>query len=128
MIVGSFIAGSTPIGGGVVAFPLSVLYLKFNALEARDSAVMVQATGMNAASFLLFYAKPGLLDSQFIIINVIVGAWGVLLGLAAKACLLSSPPRAPVHPSMFPSACGPLPSISCGCSCELSFLFDQFSP
>ena len=32
---GSFVAGSTPLGGGVIAFPVSVLFLRFTGGESR---------------------------------------------------------------------------------------------
>ena len=42
MVLGSFIAGSTPLGGGIVAFPVSVLVLQFTSSESRDASVLVQ--------------------------------------------------------------------------------------
>ena len=43
MVAGSLIAGSTPLGGGVVAFPVSVLVLKLSAKEGRDFACLIQS-------------------------------------------------------------------------------------
>jgi uncharacterized membrane protein YfcA len=81
MVLGSFIAGSTPLGGGVVAFPVSVLVLEFTPTESRDASLLVQSVGMNAAAFLLFITKRDLLHSGFIIINILFGSLGMLFGL-----------------------------------------------
>jgi len=82
MVFGSFLAGATPIGGGVVAYPISVLILDFTSAESRDAAVLVQSVSLTAASFLLIVTKTDLLDSRFIIINVIFGNVGMLLGVS----------------------------------------------
>jgi len=85
MIFGSFVAGSTPLGGGVVAFPVSVLVLKFTAEESRDTSVLVQAVGMTAASFLLFLTKRQLLHGHIMSVSCFGGVLGVLLGLWLQA-------------------------------------------
>ena len=61
MVLGSMIAGSTPLGGGVVAFPVSVLVLGFSPDQGRDFCLLIQSVGMTAASFLIFYKKRFLL-------------------------------------------------------------------
>jgi len=61
MVLGSMIAGSTPLGGGVVAFPVSVLVLGFSPDQGRDFSLLIQSVGMTAASFLIFYKKRFLL-------------------------------------------------------------------
>ena len=61
MIFGSMIAGSTPLGGGVVAFPVTVLVLGFSPSQGRDFSLMIQSVGMSAASFLIFTEKGDLL-------------------------------------------------------------------
>ena len=58
MIFGSLIAGSTPLGGGVVAFPVSVLSIGFNPAQGRDFSLMIQSCGMTAASFLVLLTRP----------------------------------------------------------------------
>lgn len=82
MVFGSFIAGSTPLGGGVVAFPVSVLVLKFTSQESRDASILVQAVGMNAAAYLLLATKRELLDFELIIVNIVAGTLGMLAGCA----------------------------------------------
>lgn len=61
MIFGSMIAGSTPLGGGVVAFPISVLVIGFSPSQGRDFSLMIQSIGMTSASFLIAVNKPDLL-------------------------------------------------------------------
>ncbi|GFH46492.1 hypothetical protein CTEN210_02969 [Chaetoceros tenuissimus] len=51
MILGSLIAGATPLGGGVVAFPISVLVLAFDPKQGRDFALGIQSIGMSCASY-----------------------------------------------------------------------------
>lgn len=76
MVLGSFLAGSTPLGGGVVAFPIAVLVLNFDAEESRDAAILVQAVGMNAAAFLLAATKLELLDARLILVSSVGGTIG----------------------------------------------------
>jgi uncharacterized membrane protein YfcA len=85
MTLGSFIAGATPLGGGVVAFPLAVLVFNLTSAESRDVSVLVQAVGMNGAAYLLYISKPELLHAQSIVVNTIFGSIGVLFALAYPA-------------------------------------------
>jgi len=64
MIFGSMIAGSTPLGGGVVAFPVTVLILSFTPSQGRDFSLLIQSVGMTAASFLIFSEKEHLLNGE----------------------------------------------------------------
>nr|VFJ54440.1 MAG: Uncharacterized membrane protein YfcA [Candidatus Kentron sp. DK] len=50
MAAGSFIAGSTSMGGGAVAFPVMTLVFDISPSVARDFSLMVQSVGMMAAS------------------------------------------------------------------------------
>ena len=43
MIFGSLVAGSTPVGGGAVAFPVMVLFIKLSAEDGRDFSLMIQS-------------------------------------------------------------------------------------
>lgn len=49
MVLGSLVAGSTPMGGGTVAFPILVLLFKQQASNARNFALIIQALGMTSA-------------------------------------------------------------------------------
>lgn len=81
MMLGSLIAGSTPLGGGVVAFPVAVLALGLSPSMGRDFTVLIQTVGMNAAAYLLMLRKPHLLDFTLISAFVVIGTPGVLIGL-----------------------------------------------
>ena len=50
MIFGSFVAGSTPQGGGAVAFPVFTKVLEVPADVARSFSLSIQTVGMTAAS------------------------------------------------------------------------------
>lgn len=82
MMAGSFIAGSTPLGGGVVGFPVAVLVLGFEGDQGRDFSVLIQCVGMNAAAFLTWYLKPGMVHGPMATYSVVTGTLGCILGLA----------------------------------------------
>lgn len=84
MALGSFVAGSTPLGGGVVAFPVSVLVLGLDSEESRDASILVQSVGMTAASFLLIVCKKGTLIPQIIYPSIVFGSLGVIIGLSIE--------------------------------------------
>jgi len=59
MAVGSYFAGSTPMGGGTVGFPVLVLMLGEPATLGRDFSLAVQSVGMtSAAIFILVNRRP----------------------------------------------------------------------
>lgn len=53
MIFGSFVAGSTPQGGGAVAFPVFTKLLGVTATDARTFSLAIQAIGMGTASAII---------------------------------------------------------------------------
>lgn len=53
MAAGSYVAGSTPMGGGTVGFPVLVLLLDLPATLGRDFSFAVQAVGMTSASIFI---------------------------------------------------------------------------
>jgi uncharacterized membrane protein YfcA len=56
---GSYVAGSTPMGGGTVGFPILVLLFKLPATLGRDFSFAVQSIGMTSASiFILSRRQP----------------------------------------------------------------------
>lgn len=84
MVFGSMIAGSTPLGGGVVAFPVSVLIIGFTPSQGRDFSLMIQSCGMTAASFLILVTRLNLLKDYgsllakticFNVLGLIAGAF-----------------------------------------------------
>jgi uncharacterized membrane protein YfcA len=60
MILGSVVAGSTPMGGGTVAFPILVLVFNQPASNARNFALIIQALGMTSAMLFIIGRKVAL--------------------------------------------------------------------
>ena len=59
MALGSYVAGSTPMGGGTVGFPVLVLLFDTPASLGRDFSFAVQSIGMTSASiFILGRRQP----------------------------------------------------------------------
>jgi uncharacterized membrane protein YfcA len=59
MALGSYAAGSTPMGGGTVGFPILVLLFDLPAQLGRDFSFAVQSIGMTSASiFILARRQP----------------------------------------------------------------------
>lgn len=50
MVLGAFVAGLTPEGGGAVAFPVLSVFLSIDRGLARDFSLMIQSIGMTSAS------------------------------------------------------------------------------
>lgn len=57
MVLGAFVAGLTPEGGGAVAFPVLSLFLEIERESARDFSLMIQAIGMTSASIWILSRK-----------------------------------------------------------------------
>lgn len=53
MVVGAFVAGLTPEGGGAVAFPVLSVFLDIDRVLARDFSLMIQSVGMTSASIFI---------------------------------------------------------------------------
>ena len=60
MIGGSFVAGSTPMGGGMVGFPTLVLVLDLPATLGRDFSFAVQSIGMTSATIFILCRRQEL--------------------------------------------------------------------
>ena len=59
MALGSYVAGSTPMGGGTIGFPILVLLFEFPASLGRDFSFAIQSIGMTSASiFILCRRQP----------------------------------------------------------------------
>lgn len=53
MVLGAFIAGLTPEGGGAVAFPVLSVFFSVDRVLARDFSLMIQSIGMTSASIFI---------------------------------------------------------------------------
>jgi uncharacterized membrane protein YfcA len=60
MAAGSYVAGSTPMGGGTVGFPVLVLLMDLPATLGRDFSFAVQAVGMTSASIYILCSRQPL--------------------------------------------------------------------
>ena len=77
MAIGSYAAGSTPMGGGTVGFPVLVLLFDMPASLGRDFSFAVQSIGMVSASIFILCRRQPL-------------AWAMLRG-ALLGSLLATP-------------------------------------
>jgi len=60
MALGSYVAGSTPMGGGTVGFPVLVLLLDLPATLGRDFSFAIQSVGMTSASIYILCKRQEL--------------------------------------------------------------------
>ncbi len=81
MAVGSYFAGSTPMGGGTVGFPVLVLLFDEPARMGRDFSFAIQSIGMVSASVLIFCMRQQL-ETRLLKWSLIGSAIGTPLGLA----------------------------------------------
>ena len=77
MALGSYVAGSTPMGGGTVGFPVLVLLFEMPATLGRDFSFAVQSIGMTSASIFILARRQAL-------------AWSMLKG-AMTGSLIGTP-------------------------------------
>ncbi len=77
MAIGSYAAGSTPMGGGTVGFPVLVLFFDLPASLGRDFSFAVQSIGMVSASIFILARRQPL-------------AWPILKG-AALGTVIGTP-------------------------------------
>ncbi len=74
MALGSYAAGSTPMGGGTIGFPILVLLFDQPAQLGRDFSFAVQSIGMTSASILILARRQPL-------------AWAMLKGAMAGSVI-----------------------------------------
>lgn len=96
MVFGSFVAGSTPQGGGAVAFPVFTKALSVPAETARSFSLCIQAIGMTSAS-LAIIAGGRTVAWRAIALAAPSGIIGLILTL-----LLLGDSSAPFWPSSLP--------------------------
>lgn len=80
MLFGSFVAGSTSVGGGAVAFPVFTKVLEIPSSTALIFSLAIQSIGMVAASILIFANRIPVVLSV-ISRSVLCGGLGVVVGL-----------------------------------------------
>jgi uncharacterized membrane protein YfcA len=79
MALGSYVAGSTPMGGGTVAFPVLVLVFDLPASLGRNFGLCVQSIGMTSATiFILCRRSP--IEKRLLRWSVIGSALGLVFG------------------------------------------------
>lgn len=88
MAFGSYVAGSTPMGGGTVGFPILVLLFHEPATLGRDFSFAVQSIGMTSASIYILSTRQKL---EWVLLRwALVGSLlGTPLGIVFLAPLVS---------------------------------------
>ena len=84
MALGSYFAGSTPMGGGTVGFPVLVLAFGEPAAMGRDFSLAIQSIGMTSASILIFCTRQPL-EWRMLRWALVGATIGTPLGLAFVA-------------------------------------------
>jgi uncharacterized membrane protein YfcA len=96
MVFGSIVAGSTPQGGGAIAFPVFTKVLDIPTEIARTFSLSIQAIGMTAASLsIIINRRP--VEWRTVLITSVSAIFGFLL-----VGYLASNSEAPFRPSLFP--------------------------
>ncbi len=84
MAIGSYFAGSTPMGGGTIGFPVLVLLFHEPASMGRDFSMAIQSIGMVSASILIFCLRAPL-EWRMLRWAILGATFGMPLGLAFVA-------------------------------------------
>jgi uncharacterized membrane protein YfcA len=82
MVLGSLVAGSTPIGGGGVAFPFLVLLFGAPHDSARDFGLTIQSLGMTSAMIFILCRRVSI-QGRLLVWSIIGSAGGMLFGTFA---------------------------------------------
>lgn len=82
MVLGAFVAGVTPEGGGAVAFPMLNIFLSVDREMARDFSLMIQSVGMTSASiFILSHSANRLATYKPLLWMIPFAFSGFILGM-----------------------------------------------
>lgn len=81
MAFGSFVAGSTFLGGGAIAFPALTKILAIDPITAKTFSLAIQSIGMSSAS-LYIIVRITALPFAFILLYVLGSAAGIFLSLS----------------------------------------------
>jgi len=79
MILGSLVAGSTPMAGGAVSFPVLVLAMGVAPDSARNFGLLIQAAGMTSAMIFIFCRRVPV-QGRLLGWTKVGAAGGMLLG------------------------------------------------
>ncbi len=79
MLIGAFIAGSSPEGSAAIAYPVFTLLLDIDPSTTRNFAFAIQSLGMTSASILILNLKIKV-DWNYIFYVSIAGLVGLILG------------------------------------------------
>ena len=79
MVLGAFVAGSSPEGSAAISFPVFTLLLGIEPDDARNFAFAIQSVGMTAAS-LFILGRNIRVDLQYIQFVTLGGFAGIVLG------------------------------------------------
>ncbi len=90
MIIGSFIAGSSPEGSAAVAYPVFTLFLKIPPPVARNFAFAIQSIGMTSATLLILNLKIKV-EWNYIKYVTFGGIFGLVFGTYYIVPLISPP-------------------------------------
>ncbi len=88
MAAGSYVAGSTPMGGGTIGFPVLVLFFDAPASLGRNFGLMIQSVGMTSASILILCRRIPVAWS-LLRFGLIGAAIGILVGTFVIVPLVS---------------------------------------
>ncbi len=80
MAFGSFVAGSTPQGGGAVAFPVFTKVLDVDAEVARSFSLSIQAVGMGSAAAAILVTRR-VVEWRAVVVTLPAAVAGFMLGL-----------------------------------------------
>ncbi|MBX2810111.1 MAG: sulfite exporter TauE/SafE family protein [Cellvibrionaceae bacterium] len=80
MLLGSFVAGATSVGGGAVAFPIFTKVLHIDSQSALIFSLAIQSVGMTTASIMLLVSRVPLCK-RVIFYSIASGGCGLLISL-----------------------------------------------
>lgn len=81
MVLGGFVAGSTPEGGGAVAFPILNVFLQIERTMARDFSLMIQSIGMTSASIFILGASSNRRNYAALLWMIPIASVGFVFGM-----------------------------------------------
>jgi uncharacterized membrane protein YfcA len=82
MVLGAFVAGLTPEGGGAVAFPVLSVFFSIDRIVARDFSLMIQSIGMTSASIYILTNRANQLRAyKPLLVFIPVAFVGFVIGM-----------------------------------------------